>query len=221
MISSFLSPATIRVCLYISPEWSTMNFFDDVFLNSLQIKDKVLENAILKIKWWDWDTLFSFSSLEQLPMTIHSAPQCAVTLLKTITSPPSFFIHPLHSPVCPIPLSAVSLLPLALALSFLLFPPSQIIKWHYFGAFKEMYSLGKETFGLRNRSLQLSVRPSAEPRRTANKTSENSTCLNIRSNSEILTHIAPAFRLYKCEWFRPHLMNSDTQPWKCVLLKLS
>lgn len=153
-------------------------------------------------------------------MTICSVPQCAFTLLKTIINSPSFFIHPLHSPACPIPLFAVSFLPLAPALSFLLFPPSHIIKRHYFWAFKGTYSLGKETFGLRNRSLQLSVRPSAEPRRTADKSSENSACLNIRSDSEILTHIAPAFVLYKCELFRPHLMMSDTQPLKCILLKL-
>lgn len=75
-----------------------------------------------------------------------------------------------------------------------------------------MYSLGKETFGLRNRSLQLSVGLGAAQRRNADKSSENPTCLNMGSDGEILTHIAPAFVLYKCEWFQPHLMNSDTQP---------
>lgn len=158
------------VCVCISPAWSTMSkkktccFFDAVFLNN-----EVSENVFLKIESWDCDPLFSSIRLEQLPMTIYSVPQCAFALLKTITNPPSFFIHPLHSPVWPIPLSAVSFLPLALALLFLLFPPTQIIKWHYFRAFKGMYSLSKETFGLRNRSLQLSVKPSAEQRRTATR----------------------------------------------------
>lgn len=113
----------------------------------------------------------------------------------------------------------VSFLLLALALSFLLFRPSQIIKWHYFGAFKAMYSLGIDTFGFRNRDLQLSVRPSAERRRTADKSSQYMTCLNIRSDGEILTQIAPAFTLCNCKWFWPHLMNGGVQPWECILLR--